>query len=69
MRKSGKVTSDLSSVVSGLKQFLLEFAKEHVTNLTENLFNLDAAPFTPKPLATVSPVSHLDLGFTKSSTM
>ena len=52
MRKSGKVTSDLSSVISGLKHFLEEFAPEHVVNVTESLFNLDAAPFKPKFLST-----------------
>ena len=71
MRKSAKVTSDLSSVISGLKQFLEEFAQEHAVNLIESLFNLDAAPFKPKVMASqpvpISSVTQLDLGFAKSS--
>jgi hypothetical protein len=42
-----------------------------VVNLTESLFNLDAAPFKPKAQASqpvpISSVTQLDLGFAKSS--
>jgi|TARA_B110000285_G_C14989749_1_gene545694 hypothetical protein len=47
-RDVGKIRSDLSCVISGLKCFFEEFASDLVCNLSEDFFNLDAKPFVPK---------------------
>lgn len=52
MRKSVKIITDHSSVVSGLKCLLHETASTLFTNLSEDYFNVDAQPFVPvkKPI-------------------
>lgn len=62
----------MSSIIAGLSFFLEELASEHVSNLAQNYFNIDAKPFVPntsKPNnnATLSSVTDLDLGFAQSS--
>lgn len=47
-RSIGKISSDFSCVISGLKCYLEEFASNLVTNLSEDFFNIDAKPFKPK---------------------
>lgn len=56
----GKISSDYSCVISGLKCFLEEFASDLVTNLSEDFFNIDAKPFKPK--ANKGESDPLDLG-------
>lgn len=46
-KKLVKIQSDVSAVVSGLKCYLNEHASDLVTSVSENFFNVDAAPFTP----------------------
>ena len=48
--KLGKISSEHSAVISGLKCFLSETTKL-VSNLSEDYFNLDAKPFMPKKAA------------------
>ena len=67
-KKSGKIQSDSSAVIHGLKCFLEELAPEHVANLTENSFNLDAEPFKPKKQSSLtSSTVPLDLGFAQTT--
>lgn len=47
-KKLVKIQSDISAVISGLKCFLMEFASELVSSVSESFFNIDAEPFTPK---------------------
>lgn len=47
VRKLCTVTADNSAMISGLKCFMLEFAKDMISNLVEAFFNLDAKPFRP----------------------
>jgi len=47
-RRTGKITSDHSCVINGLKCLLSESATELVSNITEDFFNLAAKPFKPK---------------------
>lgn len=47
MRKSVKIMTDHSSVVSGLKCLLFETAMNLYCNLSEDYFNVDAKPFVP----------------------
>lgn len=53
-RKSVKIMTDHSSVVSGLKCLLFETAGHLYCNLSEDYFNVDAKPFVPiqKPAET-----------------
>jgi len=76
-KKLVKIQSDISAVISGLKCFLQEFASDLVFNVSENFFNIDAEPFTPKPdqftvnnsklAGAGGPGSPLDLSFVKKS--
>lgn len=45
----GKISSDHSCTISGLKCLLEEIGQELVSNLSEDFFNLNAKPFKPKP--------------------
>lgn len=55
-KKTVKVMTDHSAVVSGLKCMLQEAAPDIVCNLSEDYFNIDAKPFMPKPPS--DPVQH-----------
>jgi len=76
-KKLVKIQSDISAVISGLKCYLIEYAPELVTSVSENFFNIDAAPFTPKPDQLSSNAQkhqglngsgpQLDLGFARKS--
>lgn len=64
-------------MISGLKCYLTEYAQDLVTNVSENFFNIDAAPFTPKQGQFSSNVENppslngtgapLDLGFARKT--
>ena len=67
-----KIQSDVSAVVSGLKCYLNEYASDLVTSVSENFFNVDAAPFTPnlngKKLTGLNGSGPpLDLGFARKT--
>jgi hypothetical protein len=47
-REVGKIKSEYSCAISGLKCYLEEFASDLVGNLSEDFFNIDAKPFVPK---------------------
>ena len=73
-KKLVKIQSDISAVICGLKCFLQECASDLVFNVSENFFNIDAKPFTPKPDQFAANNSQLgssgpglDLGFAKAS--
>ena len=53
MRKSVKIMTDHSSVVSGLKCLLQETVGNLFCNLSEDYFNVDAKPFIPAKKAAV----------------
>lgn len=44
----GKIESEFSAVISGLKIYLDETALEYISDINESFFNLDAKPFKPK---------------------
>jgi hypothetical protein len=46
--KRCRISSEHSSIISGLKCFLQEMVPEFVAHLSEDFFNLEAKPFVPK---------------------
>ena len=59
VRRNGKVTASQTAVISGLKVILMEQAEKLVKDVTEDFFNIDAKPFTPKAARPAAPIDML----------
>jgi len=61
VKRTGKISSDSSCVISGLKCFLTELGQDLLTNISEDFFNLAAKPFVPKVVKQANGTAPMDI--------